>query len=335
MKFTKITLALIACVATSLLAGCPPSGPSLDLSASTLHFGIEGGEYVTSQTIDISNDGASDSTLNFSASSNKPWLTIDPATGTLIGTDGKITVTITIDRDYSELKQLVAATAEITVVATDAADEEVGSGVVQVTTAPNYYTQDFESGNDLANTQILFEENGGPSFYGFSTTNNVQDFGTDPDGGLLLDFNAFGDPVEAGLFGGAEVEFYGQLYDTLYVSSEGWVSMGEPGGSATLEQHFAVPQVSGLPVDATSGNSMVSYLQTADRLVVTYEDAPSDISKGNNTNDFQFEFYFNGNVRMTFLNTDSSLSGIVGLSAGLGDGTSIPADFLETDLNTP
>ncbi|MHC4090984.1 MAG: Ig-like domain-containing protein, partial [Planctomycetota bacterium] len=72
---------------------------------------------------------------------------------------------------------------------------------------------------------------------------------------------------------------------------------------------------------------LVSWKQLADRAVVTYENVPE--YETSNSNTFQVEMYFNGDVRISYLDIDA-LGGIAGLSEGNG----LDPDFYETDLST-
>lgn len=310
------------------LAGCPKD-PDLSVSATAHHFGIDPNtsDYETTWDFQAWNSGAPDTSLVFTVESSVPWATISPVTaGESTGADDKVTFTVTIDRDYSDLaKGLPFASGVISV------KSSVRTINIAITTAPDYFTEAIASGSELDQTALTFTPNGGPSFYQ-KTKAPITDFPTEPAGGLLLDFDAFGDPIRAGLFGSETVPFYGTDYDTLFIGSGGWLSFGVPGNnSATLGQHFSVPQISMLPVDATDSGAMVSYLQDADKLAITFENAPTD-GDASSSNDFQIELFFNGIVRLSFLNVDPAISGIVGFSVGGATGGIPPADFIESDL---
>jgi hypothetical protein len=205
------------------------------------------------------------------------------------------------------------------------------AGCPKSTDRTDWFTQVFTDGNDLDGLQLNFTPDDGPN--GYTQVNSVvSDFPTDPTGGLILDFDAMGDPVMAGTEGGEEVPFYGDLYDTLYLSSQGWISYGEEGTApTTLGSHFSTAQISVLPVDATVDGSMVSYLQDDEKLVVTYEDVPGAAKAGLNT--FQVELFFNGFIRINYVDIDPLVTGIVGLSFG---GTVYQREFVPSILsNTP
>ncbi len=316
-----------------VLSGCP-TRPELSVSTSALHFGtMESStlpgelEYQTELTFEVWNSGCDDTPLVFSVNANQGWISVNPSAEQSAGEDDKVTITVTIDRDYSA-KALAFASGIITV------ESSIGSAQIAVTTAPNYFTETFAGATDLLGKSLVFEPNGGLSYYGLTTEDLGDAFPTDPAGGLLLDFADLGDPIAARPFGDAEtVPFYGVNYDTLYISSEGWISFGEPGNSPdSLGNHFRIPQISLFPLDATLPGSMVSYLQDDEKLVITYENAPTPGAPAS-PNDVQIELYFNGKMTLNYLDVDPAASGVIGLSVGNQQGGQ-PSDFIESDLNT-
>lgn len=334
MKRFSVTVMILALVFAAVgLTGCPKQ-PRLAVSVKNMHFGVVEGPipgtqvYETERTFEVWNCGAPDTTLVFTVSADQPWIEVTPTNAQSTGKDDKVTVTVTINRDYDETAKAPAyATGSILVQAGFA------NATIGVTTAPNYFTQIFPNGTDLDKVQLAFTPSGGPSYY-LLDTESITEFPTDPTGGLILNFDAWGDPVKAGLFGNDTVPFYGVNYDTLYISSRGWISFGAPGNTPTsLGAHFEVPQISALNVDATDPGSVVSYLQEPDRLVITYENVPTFGAPGY-PNDFQVEMFFDGRIRISYLNVDPAMSGVIGLSSGLGQNNLPPADFLESDLNT-
>jgi len=185
---------------------------------------------------------------------------------------------------------------------------------------------------DLQNTALIFEPDTRPAeereldFY-LPSKAAVADFPTDPTGAQILDFT-ISDPFSIPLQNDQTVELYGVEYNTLVVSSDGYIDFGGAvNGSKTLEEHFDQPRVSGLAADAgfDASSGMVSFKQTSDRAVVTFE----DISEEGDTdsNYFQMEMIFDGTIQLSYLNVELD-DAIVGLSFGQGmDG------FIETDLS--
>ena len=328
MKSKLLSLACVA-LAGALLAGCPPA-PKLGVSTTSHHFGVntDTGEYETVFAFQVFNNGSKNTTLVFNVTATEPWISLDVPKTTSTGPTDKVTVTVTIDRDYSEAKSNGIGFASGAINITSS----VGNGTVAITTAPDYFTENIENGGDLEGLSIRFTPNGGPSFYDAEKIESVTEFPTDVTSGTFpLNFNVFGDPIHAGLFGGEQVSFYGVEYDDLFISSEGWVSFGEAGsGTQTLGEFFDVPQISMLPVDA-SASGTVTYLQDADKLAITYQNVPTAGAPGFNNN-FQLELFFDGTIQISYIDVDPAIAGIVGLSLGLGNGQQ-PDDFVESDLS--
>lgn len=332
MGLKRFSMGVCFMLTATLLAGCPPAA-KLSVSAKSHHFGVNTitQEYETTWAFQVWNSGSNGTTLVFEATASEPWIELDVPKTTSTGPDDKVTVTVTINRDYSEAKSEVPdfASGVVTVTAS------VGEAEVGVTTAPEYFTEVVSDGGELDGLALTFTPNGGPNFYEPSKS-EISEFPTPIDAKAAaypLDFAAYGDPIRAGLFGGKKISYYGEEYDTLYISSDGWISFGAPGNSPiSVAEHFANAQVSGLPVDALAPGATVSYLQDSDKLVITYQNAPTSGAPGFNNN-FQVELFFDGTLQVSFLDVDPAVNGVIGLSLGIGDGTSAPEDFLESDFS--
>jgi len=326
MKKSIVKLSCLAIAAIGL-AGCPPA-PELGVSTTTLRFGVNPATnaFVTTQSFEVSNTGSRDTTLVFAVTADQPWIDLDVPATTSTGTDDPVTITVTIDRDFvAKSNHLSFASGNITVSAGSK------SKTIKLTTAPDLFTEQITNGGDLAGLALNFTPSGGPSFY-TQTNSPIGGFPTAP-AGFELDFGIFGDPIEAGLLGGRKVSFYGVEYDTLWIASDGSVSFGDdPGPSGnSLGDHFEVPRISALPVDASGPGSLVTYGQDATKLFITYEDADTKGVSGSG-NDFQIELFFNGDIRLSYVDVDPTLSGVVGLSLGGFQG-SVPTDFVPSDLS--
>jgi len=334
MRRLPVFISVVMVGAGLLLSGCPRIGVVNDVT--THHFRVievaEGVyDYETEWAFQVYNTAKLGNTeLVFAVTADQPWILVDPVGGISTGEDDPVTINVTIDRDYVEPteKALGFAAGRITIAAGDM------DRCIDVTTAPDYFTYVLDGAQDLNNLQVAFIPTGGPSFYR-QEANAITGFPTDPTDGLVLDFEAFGDPILAGLlFGGQTVPFYGENFSTLYISSEGWISFGAEGsGTDSAGEHFAATQISAFPVDATAMGSQVSYLQEEDRLVITYENAPT-AGTAAACNDFQIEMLFNGDIRLNYVNVDPAVAGVIGLSSGTGQNGEVPDDFLESNLNT-
>jgi hypothetical protein len=194
---------------------------------------------------------------------------------------------------------------------------------------PDYFTEQFNGGNDVAMTRKTFVPNGSIDFYRacFDAATSLH---TDPAGGAIV---ARGDNVTTyvPLTGGATVSFYGVTYRGFFVNSNGSVSFGSGDivATETPEAHFARPRVAGWFDDLWPVGGQCTYRQLDDRVAVTWLNVPQCCSPSTPQSTFQIELYFDGRIAITNLNTGST-SGIVGLSIGGG----VPADYYESDLST-
>jgi hypothetical protein len=180
---------------------------------------------------------------------------------------------------------------------------------------------------DLSNKSILLTPTSDGTSYS-AYINDITQLPTDPAGssGFVLGDDDYQHII---LNNDATVSIYGNNFGDFYVGSNGYITFteGENEYSDTLPNHFNALRISALFEDLDPSNSgAVSWKQFTDRAVVTWENVPK--YGKNNPNTFQIEMYFDGRIRLSWLVVES-ISGIVGLSAGLG----VPEDFEETDLS--
>jgi hypothetical protein len=191
-----------------------------------------------------------------------------------------------------------------------------------------YFTELFNlNDNDLDNTMLTFIPDGSSCFYSVCR-DDAAGFATDVNGGTILPLGD-DDYAQVNLSGGKQVGIYGSSYGAIEVGSNGYITFGsgDSNGLETLSGHFAMERISALfdDLDPNAGG-IVSFRQMVDRLAVTFEDV---LEKGTtNFNSFQIEMFFEGTIRITYLNIDAA-DGL----AGLSDGNGLPADFLESDLS--
>ncbi|HNR32350.1 MAG TPA: hypothetical protein PKI11_15770 [Candidatus Hydrogenedentes bacterium] len=333
MRQVYLVLTVLLAVASLSLTGCPKR-PALGVTATVHHFGVDGlGNYETTWQFDVFNDGAKGTTLVFNVTADRGWIQVSPASGQSTGKTDPVTVTVTIDRDYAEAAKLIPpfAMGNVNV------GSSVGNKRIAITTAPNYFTEEFDENVDLEGRSITFSPNGSLSFYGATQEEGITDFPTDPTGGLILNFNnVYGDPVRAVPLGGKKIPYYEGNFESIYISSQGHVGMGNPGSSAAApEDHFAQPQISVFPLNAKDGGQ-VSLLQDAQKVIITYEGVPTrdQLKQGPPvTNDIQLELFFNGDIRVSYLEVDPAAVGVVGLSSGAGENGQLPPGFVGTDFS--
>jgi hypothetical protein len=192
---------------------------------------------------------------------------------------------------------------------------------------PDFFTEQFASGNDTDFLRLEFVPNGAPDFYQ-GCSSPITAFPTDPAGGAALSLtdDSF---ATVTLTPGNAVSLYGVPYSTFYVGSNGYITFN--GGSSdyteSLAEHFGQPRISGVYDDLNPADTgTVSWLELPDRVVVTWEGV-TEYSSGN-TNDFQIEMFYSGVIAINYLTVDAD-DGLAGLSEGDG----LSPDFFDTDLS--
>src|ERR1051325_90421 len=123
---------------------------------------------------------------------------------------------------------------------------------------------------------------------------------------------------------------YGEHYDAIFLNPNGSVTFGvaDPGMDSSLSNHFRLPRVSawlGSPLGQQFVHPVLSQ-SFSNRVALTWTNQPE--WPGGGANNIQLEIFFDGVIRLTFLDMDAS-SAIVGLSSGGG----VPVDFSESDLS--
>lgn len=191
-----------------------------------------------------------------------------------------------------------------------------------------YFTELFDyNNNDLAYQSFTFTPDDSPAGYRLCR-DIITGFPTDPNGAstiTILD----DDSVQVHLADGKEVRIYGDYYSSFHLNSNGCITFdsNDSAGTGTLADHFAQKRISALFKNLNpSTDGDVSVKQLEDRAVVTFEDVP-DYNTAN-ANSFQFELFFNGTIRLAYLNIDAA-DGL----AGLSDGNGIGDDFIQSDLS--
>ena len=192
---------------------------------------------------------------------------------------------------------------------------------------PEFFTELFHGGSDLDGLSILFTPSGGNDFYE-ACAGPITVLPTDPAGGAPLAL-ADDDFAAVSLSDSATVSLYGTSYSTFYVGSNGYITFvyGDGEWEVSLANHFNAPRISGLFDDlnpATGGT--ITWEQLTNRVVVTWSNVPEWGESNSNT--FQVEMYFSGQIRLSYLSVPA-VGGLAGLSAGNG----VDPEFYETDLS--
>jgi hypothetical protein len=190
--------------------------------------------------------------------------------------------------------------------------------------------EQFTSGTDafdLSFMSVTFDPTADDTSYDMSLQ-QITKLPTEPSGGTNLELGD-DDFAFVKLASPAMVSIYGNSFSGFYVGSNGYITFteGDQTYSESLANQFDTLRVSGLFDDLSpNAGGKVSWKQLDDRAAVTWQNVPEYGT--NNSNTFQIELFFDGRIRLSWLEMDAE-SGIVGLSNGEG----VPPDFEETDFS--
>ena len=192
------------------------------------------------------------------------------------------------------------------------------------------FTERFTSASDafdLAYKSITFTPTTDGSFYN-ATIQEITELPTNPVGGthLYLGDDSY---MFIDLSDQKRVYIYGFSYVRFYVGSNGYLTFtrGDTVGFNNLYNQFNTKRVSCFFQDLDpSRGGMVRWKQFSDRVAVTWENIHEYCSS--NSNSFQVEMYFDGRIRISWLEIDTETA-VVGLSRGLG----VPDNFQEIDFS--
>lgn len=194
---------------------------------------------------------------------------------------------------------------------------------------PDYFTEVFTGADfDLAFTTVTFTPDGSTNFYSVCRQPAAV-FPTDPTGGTVV---ALGDDTYLlqSLTGGAQVSMYGQQSGSFYIGANGHLTLTAGHTSFFYPEqdvYFERARVSALYTDMDpSAGGTVSWKQLSNRVAVTYVNVPEFGVA--NQNSFQMELFYNGIIRITWLNIAA-----VNATVGLARGTGVPVDFVESDFS--
>ena len=253
-----------------------------------------------------------------------PWMEFDPVGGA-VAARGSQNVLVTFYADCP------AGTYEgqIVISSNDPFCPQVSIPVTMTVEPIDYLTELFDANdpnqNDLAYKTLVFSPCGN-SCYSLCVR-DVNDLPVDPSGGTVV---SLGDDDYAAItLPEGEIPFFGELYDTFYIGSNGYISFlsGDVSFMESLEDHFDLPRISALfdDFDPTAGGR-ISYALFDDGVVVTFEDIAEYGSSETNT--FQIEMRFGGKIIITFMGV-AAQDGL----AGLSDGGGVPEFFETCDLS--
>jgi hypothetical protein len=286
--------------------------------------GVMGGPFEPlSKTYTLNNNGSSP--LDWQVRTDALWLNVEPNSGTL-APGGSCTVSVSLNDNALVLEpNSYAALVTFTDLMTGF---EYTRAVDFHVTVPDFFTELFDAqDNDLDNLTLTLFPDASGHFY-TPCLEAASAFPTDPAGGVVLPLND-DDYAEIVVADGKSIPFYRQYFDTFYVGSNGYITFdtGDVNPVETLEDHFLLYRISALFDDLNpAAGGTVSYKQLADKVAVTYQNVPEYSLY--TTNSFQIELFFDGTIRLTWLNI-AAQDGLAGLSPGNG----LADYFIESDIS--
>ncbi len=192
---------------------------------------------------------------------------------------------------------------------------------------PDFFTESFAGSFDLDGVTVLLSPDAGVDQYVACAT-PIATLPVDPAGGTPIVLTD-DDSETVALTGGQQVLLYGVAYSSVFVGSNGYVTLGtaDTDYDETLGEHFQFPRIAGAydDLNPTDGGT-VSSQQLGDRLTVTWENI-SQFNAGD-SNTFQISMFFNGDIEISWLGMNPGIDCIVGLSEGVG----LSPDYFESDL---
>jgi len=275
----------------------------------------------------VTNAGARSASL--SIVSDVPWL-VPPTTGGLLPPGGQAVLSFTVNASA------VPSTAGVFTGRLVFADAMTGVGVsrlvqLTVTNRAEFFTQQFSTTNrfNLSNRSVMFVPDAGGQSYRASIR-AVSSLPTDPGGGVAVALG-LDDSKEFAVPGGRTIPFFGTNHASYFIGSHGYITFTarDTEWRPSLTAHFRLPRISGLFYDIDPRAGSVRRQELPDRVAVTYLEVPESFQSRPNT--FQIEMFFDGRIRLTWLETGASLPvnaapPVVGLSPGNG----IPGGFVNS-----
>jgi len=303
-----------------------PDDLRISPAAGFISSGPVGGPFTpTSQSLTLTNAGTN--TLTWNLVNTNAWLNTSPSGGTLTPGGASASVIASLTATANTLpKAIYAGTVSFS---------NLTSGVQQsrlftlLVGQPNdWFTELFGATIiNLAFTTYTFTPDTSANYYGVCKQPAAA-FPTDPTGGAALGLTD-DSYSQITLSGGNTVAIYNNRTNVLFVGSNGYLTMnsGDSSYSPTYANHFALLRIAALYRDLNPGTGgTVTWKQLADRVAVTYQAVPI-YGSSTLTNSFQIEMFFDGRIRITYLNLNTP-TGLVGLSAGSGQ----PVNFVASDF---
>lgn len=286
--------------------------------------GPEGGPFESSlRTFTLKNEGAA--SLNWSVQVQPP-LEVSVSSGAL-APGATRAVNVSVDANAAAFFPI--GLHPLSIVFSNHTSHEVMNRTYRLQVVPpgEPLVQKFDGFDsfDLDFRRLTFTPEGAAGYHVCRDTALVFPVPTDTATSISFPNDGF---VKIGLTSSKRVTLFGKQYPSVYVSMNGALSVEAPDeGLFQLGDHFQQPRVSAFFRDiVTNSTSRISYEQLSDRFVATWERVlPFGF---NQTNNFQIELFFDGMLRISFLDMATS-TGITGLS----DGEGFPVDLVQADFS--
>lgn len=284
--------------------------------------GPVGGAFAPAEGV-LSLRNVSTNTVRWSAISSGPIVRLSADHGEIPPGSAPVEVRFTFDPVSASLP---AGIYTETLTWSNAVTRRIQTRVVNLRIGqPEYWTRLFSDATEAAvfrNASVTFTPEDSLSQYR-ACSQPAEDFPVDPAAATEL---ALGDDSFVPAAIGGTFPFFGVEYTNVFVGANGYLTFGRGAVDflPSLASHFGGPRISAYSTDLNpSFGGRISSLQLPDRLAITFEQVASYFDPGDNS--FQVELFFDGTIRITWLQTTGTF-GLVGLSQGGG----VPAGFTPT-----
>jgi uncharacterized repeat protein (TIGR01451 family) len=333
--YTNVTRAQVITIGLTLQIDALQEGP-LVLSPTTVFLaqGQVGGPFnPPTREYQLANNGLA--SLGWHASTLNNWLTVTPTNGAIASGDF-MSLDVTIN---SNAKALVDGTyfGVVSVVNTNTGQSIAISVSLRIGVV-DYFMEEFVTGPfDLNYSTLTLTPDLSANFYR-SCHESASMFPHNPSSGTIL---TLGDDEyeQIVLTNGRQVSIFGLSSNAIFIGANGNVTF-DPGPNTNgfqaglgFGEFFSRPRIAPLYADLNpAAGGSVSWQQLSDRLVVTWLEVP-EFGVPANLNSAQLEMWFDGALRMTWLNAQINDPFNSLLYSGLSRGTGTPADFVKSDLS--
>ena len=194
--------------------------------------------------------------------------------------------------------------------------------------AYDYYTELFSSSShpfDLTYKSVLFVP--GQSEAYTALTQDISALPVNPAGGRRIRLHD--DDAAEIVLSDTFILFEGISYSRFFVGSNGYITFDQADTEyrATLLNHFSKHRISACFLDLNpDAGGQISVKETPDRVAITWDNVPK--FNGTAVYTFQLELYYNGKIRMSWLDCRPAAA-VIGFSSGDG----IAADYLNSNLS--